>query len=540
MKKRTNAYWENRANIRMGEYHKESDETILKITNAYVQAIGDINKDINKIFFNYQNHSGLTPGEIRELLNSTISKKELDSIRSKIRYINDEEIKKYMMAQLNAKAYKARITRLEALKESIYINSKILAYTELEHSNKLYTNNIQKAYYTNCFDIQKGLEIGFNVAAMSPEIIKEVLKNEWSGKHFSERIWQNTDVLAERLESVITSGLMSGKNSRRMASELQELSEYGMYAAERLVRTETTYITNMAEIESYKESDIEKYIYVSTLDLRTSKVCREMDGKIIKVSKAIAGETLPPLHPYCRSTTRAYFKDMERLERRARDPETGKNYIIPGDMEYKEWYDKFVVDKHGEDKAESLEKMIKNKSADKKQYSKFKERLGNENIPKSFDKFQELKYNNKDEWNLTKYNYKLRNEVLNNPNTILKNADKLEVNENKYIKYLFDGENISGLAKGKAISSRLGYSIDNYREFDKLVKENIGKYPSKFNGDTPHGQKYEVNMVLRGLKNKQAKVKVGIMVSGENPKLTTMFIDKLKVGDLEYEGFTNK
>lgn len=327
----------------MSSYHKNSDRTIFLINKAYDKAIKDINEDINKIFWKYALSSDLTDKEARELLNSNIPKKELDSIRKRIHQIKDKDLKKYMMAELNANAYKARITRLEALKESIYINSKIAADTEIKHSTRLYTDNIKEAYYTNLFDIQKGLGIGFNVAEMPLETIQEILKNNWSGKHFSKRVWRNTDILAKQLEEVITSGLMSGKSSKRMAIELQELSKYGKFAAERLIRTETTYITNMAEIEAYKESGIDKYRFLATLDLRTSKQCRRMDGKIIEVKKASPGKTLPPLHPYCRSTTVAYFGNLDKLKRRARDPETGKNYIVSGDMTYKEWHDKFVL-----------------------------------------------------------------------------------------------------------------------------------------------------------------------------------------------------
>lgn len=327
----------------MSSYHKNSDRTIVLINKAYDKAIKDINEDINKIFWKYALSSDLTDKEARELLNSNIPKKELDSIRKRIHQIKDEDLKKYMMAELNANAYKARITRLEALKESIYINSKIAADTEIKHSTRLYTDNIKEAYYTNLFDIQKGLGIGFNVAEMPIETIQEIFKNNWSGKHFSERVWRNTDILAEQLEEIITSGLMSGKSSKRMAAELQELSNYGKFAAERLIRTETTYITNMAEIEAYKESGIDKYRFLATLDLRTSEQCRKMDGKIIEVIKASPGKTLPPLHPYCRSTTIAYFGNLDKLKRRARDPETGKNYIVSGDVTYKEWQDKFVL-----------------------------------------------------------------------------------------------------------------------------------------------------------------------------------------------------
>ncbi len=342
MKSRSNTYWNKRANERMAEYHRNSDETIRKITNAYDKAIKDINEDINSIFYKYMKDSELSVSEVRQLLNSKIPKKGLDDIRAKIYGIQDEELKRYMMAQLNAEAYKARITRLEALKESIYINTKLVADVEIKQSTKLYTDNIKKAYYTNLFDIQKGLGIGFNVAEIPVESVKEILKNNWSGKHYSKRIWHNTDVLAEKLEEVITRGLMTGKNSRKMAMELEELTDYGKFAAERIIRTETTYISNAAEIESYKECGIDKYVFIATLDLRTSNICREHDKKIFNVKDAETGVNLPPLHPYCRSTTRAYFDNMESLKRRARDPKTGKNYLVSGDMNYQDWYKKYV------------------------------------------------------------------------------------------------------------------------------------------------------------------------------------------------------
>ena len=528
---KSNQYWKDRANERMAEYHKNSDKTIFKINNAYDKAIEDINNDINKIFYKFATDGDLSEEDARILLNSKIPKKELDEIRAKINFIEDADLKKYLMSQLNADAYKARITRLEALKESIYINTKKAADVELQQSQLGYINNIKESYYRNIYDIQKGTGIVTDFTTLPVNAIEEILKNNWSGKHYSERVWGNSDVLASKLEEVITSGLMRGKNSKKMATELADLSDYGKMAAERLVRTETTYVTNMAELESYKELDIDKYIFVATLDLRTSPMCREMDGKIIEVSKGIPGENLPPLHPWCRSTTRAYFEGMTR-KRRARDPETGKNYIVE-EMDYKEWYQKCVVDKYGEQKAETFQKMIKNKASDRKQLNKFKEVLGKES-PKTLKDFQELKYNNIEEWKLTKYNYKLRKEVIANPNVILNNADKFEVNENKYLKYIFGGENKDGLAKGRAIESRLGYNKDNYKEFDKLIKTNIGRYPARHKESTPHGEKYEVNMVVRGLKGKQAKVLVGVMDNGI-PKLTTVHIDKLKESDLMYE-----
>ena len=42
-------------------------------------------------------------------------------------------------------------------------------------------------------------------------------------------------------------------------------------------------------------------------------------------------------------------------------------------MQKNKWYKQHVVNKCGKDKADELEKMIKNKASDRKRYSKYKE-----------------------------------------------------------------------------------------------------------------------------------------------------------------------
>ncbi|HAT4103710.1 TPA: hypothetical protein I9Z31_001113 [Clostridium perfringens] len=466
MKKRSNHCWEQRSNSRMESYHKNSDETIFKINKAYDKAIADINSDINKIFNKYAIEYGLNKTEARQLLNSYIHAKELKSIRDKIKYIQDEDLKKYLMAQLNYSPYKARITRLEALKESIYINIKLLSQEELKLSTSDYIDNMKEAYYRNIFDIQKGIGLGFTFSEMPIDFIEEVLRNKWNGKNYSQRIWNNSDVLADRLEEVIISGLMSGKSSKRMAKELDDLSSYGKFASERLIRTETTYVTNMAEIESYKECDIKRCVFLATLDLRTSKICRSMDGKVLIVGKAKPGVNLPPLHPFCRSTTIAYLGKgtLETLQRRARDPVTGKNYII-NNMNYNQWYDKFVVKKYGQDKTETLEKMIKNKDSDKKQYAKYKASLS-DLLPKNFNNFQKLKYNSPDIWSKIK-------DVYNGNYSESEFAD-IKSFFNKFLGSNNMNINIKQLPR-KHYKNIMEYIDNSPDEVKKLVYENINE-----------------------------------------------------------------
>ena len=141
----------------MKSYHKDADKTILLITRAYEKAIEDIEEEIRKIYDKFKFDTGLSDAEIRELLNSRVNKKELDKLREKLSTIEDPDIRKQALAKLNAPAYRARITRLEALKLNIYVEVKKLADIELKHSKSLYIDTIKRAYYQHIFDIQKVL-----------------------------------------------------------------------------------------------------------------------------------------------------------------------------------------------------------------------------------------------------------------------------------------------------------------------------------------------------------------------------------------------
>lgn len=88
-----------------------------------------------------------------------------------------------------------------------------------------------------------------------------------------------------------------------MAARLAEIMETSKYNAQRLVNTQVSYFMNMAELRAYEELGIEQYKYLATLDERTCESCSPLDNKIFKVSEAVGGVNLPPMHPHCRCTT---------------------------------------------------------------------------------------------------------------------------------------------------------------------------------------------------------------------------------------------
>lgn len=397
------SYWEKRAEYRTHMAHKNSDQILQEILAAYDKSIRDINEDIDRIFNRYAGKHGLSAEEAKKFLNETIdSQEEYLALKSKLSKIKDKTVKKRLKAKLESEAYKSRITRLEALKQNIYANTKMIADKEITKSTALYGNTVKENYYRNVFDFQQGTGFAYSFAEMSPERVKSILEYNWSGKHYSERVWQNTDVLASKLQETITSGIMSGKSSQRMAEELASLSMLGKFAAERLVRTEVAYMISASDQAAAEDRGTENRIFRATLDLVTSEICREHDGKIVPVKDSVPMKNVPPMHPFCRSFMEEIIDGYEHKVRRAIDPKTGKPIQVPANMTYHEWYNKYV---EHDSQALANEHSIKNYSSDRKQYQKYISVLGTENVPESLAKFQELKYNNIDVWKSKKREY---------------------------------------------------------------------------------------------------------------------------------------
>ena len=114
------------------------------------------------------------------------------------------------------------------------------------------------------------------------------------------------------------------------------------------------------------------------------------------------------MHPNCRSTYRAYLGEVEEknLKRRARNPVTGKTEIIDN-MSYEEW--KKHIDNRYRTGTFDLEyKKHANLKKDKEQYEKYINVLGANNMPKTLEKWQYLKYTNINDYNAKKHEFVLK------------------------------------------------------------------------------------------------------------------------------------
>lgn len=383
------SYWQKRKAQRMFEYMQSAEDTADEIAKLYQKSSGYLSAELDKIFERYKRKHHLNDTEAYRLLNSLHDKTSLDELKEALRAGGGAE--NDILAELESPAFQARLERLQQLQNQIDLTMQQIYKQEKVRSTSHYVDLANEAYYKSIFDIQQRAGLGFSFATVDPKAIDQVINSKWSGVNYSDRIWHNTKALAQDLKQELLINLVTGRTDSEVADIIANKYAQGASNARRLVRTESCNLANQMEMQSYEECGIETYIYVATLDLKTSTVCRKLDGKRFKVSEQQPGLNCPPMHPWCRSTTICNISDEElsQMQRRARDPVTGKTKMIPANTTYEEWYQQNVK---GRSEAEVSEKMIQNRSSDKRQYEEYKEKLGNK-APENFDKFQKLKYN---------------------------------------------------------------------------------------------------------------------------------------------------
>lgn len=109
----------------------------------------------------------------------------------------------------------------------------------------------------------------------------------------------------------------------------------------------------------------------------------------------------------------SYFdeKELENLTRRARDPITGKTYLVDQNITYDEWKEQ-IDNKYGKGTVDLEHKKYTNLKTDKEQYKRYKKVLEKEFVPEKFEKFQDLKYNNIEKYNDLKGYYRYKSNYL--------------------------------------------------------------------------------------------------------------------------------
>ncbi len=529
MNKSTNKYWQKRFTLLTESLLNKSEKYYKELEEEYEKSLSTLQRDIEHFYIRFSENNEVSMTEARRMLDNRELKEFYWTVEEYIKKGKENAVDQRWMKELENASTRVRLSRLQSLQYQIRQQVEIITAKRLIGLTKLSEELIKEGYYRSIYEIEKGFGMGDTFTILDTKSIESIISKPWAsdGSNFSDRIWKDREVLVNELQKELAQSFIGGDVPDIAIRNISKKMEVSKRAAGRLIMTESAFFANEARAKAFKELGVEEYQFLATLDKRTSDMCQDMDLKIFKLSERILGVNWPPLHCWCRSTVVPHFEGNIK-QRWARDPKTGKGYYVPGDMNYKEWYQKYVEGKYGKNEAETIRKKKQNDGIDLEQYKSYKKILGDDLGVKSFEEFQNMKYNDSESYSFIKLDYSRRNKLIDNPEFKLPNVEKATIADEKFTKYLFGGNNPKGLPKGELITRRLGYDINNYKEFEKEIKNRALLNPSKYLGTDKFGDKYEQKIVMYGKFNNPTNVIVGWKVKDDKTHLTSTYIKEVK------------
>ncbi len=339
-------YWKLRFEQLEVAQNGQGAAAVAEIERQYKEAQKQIEGQIARWYQRFADNNGISLAEARQYLKGAALKEFKWDVQDYIKYGQDNALMGGWMKELENASAKYHISKLEALKIQTQQSLEVMFSKQLGTVTGAMGDLFESGYYHTAYEIQKGFNIGWDIAGLDQSQIEKVLAKPWAvdGKNFSERIWGNKQKLISKVHGELTQNIMLGADPQKAIDSIAKKMKTSRYNAGRLIMTEEAYFSSAAQKDCFEELGVEQFEIVATLDSHTSDICRSLDGKHFPMKDYQPGVTAPPFHVFCRSTTVPYFDENfgDIGERAARDEETGKTYYIPDDMNYQDWKETFV------------------------------------------------------------------------------------------------------------------------------------------------------------------------------------------------------
>ena len=244
---------------------------------------------------------------------------EQNKLRTYNEYQLNKQLKKYYQnaLKLAINSYIATYTKYLELKENNQYITPNTLYTldrywqmQKELSELLYSLGDKSiTAMTNSFEREykqtyKTIVIPEHSYTGKPAIegAEAAVKTIWcaDGKHFSDRVWNNTSKLTQELNEGLVNIAITGKGTKELTQFLMERFNVSYNRAKSVVVTEMTHIQTQAAKDRYEGYGIEEFEFLDTEDEKTCDKCSALNGKRFKLSELKEGINAPSLHPNCR------------------------------------------------------------------------------------------------------------------------------------------------------------------------------------------------------------------------------------------------
>ena len=203
-----NDYWKKRTQNIMDVLDIKDQDLNAAVLKEYRAALEDITRKIDDFYEKYAQDNTLSYADaIKRIRKTDLS----DYVKRANAYRESNKDNPELLKRLNAQYLTAKINRLELLKLEVEFrileasNAQVESFTEYLAKESAY--------------IYGALAVGNAIKTLNNAEINTILSFEWSGANYSERIWRDNDVLANKLKDVLVKAAINGSNPRVTAKK---------------------------------------------------------------------------------------------------------------------------------------------------------------------------------------------------------------------------------------------------------------------------------------------------------------------------------
>lgn len=300
--------------------------------------------------------------------------------------------------------------------------------------------------------------------------------------------------------------------------------------------------------EGKKRAEFGVYTVVVSAHANTCELCLPWQGKVL-IDDVFSGldkesaikllqESKYPLlssaieagllHPNCRHSLITYFPGITQIPTIPDGKKALKRYDAEQKQRYLEQqirkWKRIVAGSLDPDNTKSAQEKVKAYQSELRKHLKENDFLRRDysrektrDIPIDKNINGQYKYENFDKEHLAQ-----------SPGELLPNHEKAYGMEDKLSGYSLNMNHPKGKDKAIAFEKYLGYNSSNKDLLLEQIQQGLNKYKYALRKENQYGQPYEVQMVLKGVNDKYAKVKSGwIVEKGEDiPRMTTIYVDE--------------
>jgi SPP1 gp7 family putative phage head morphogenesis protein len=286
------SYWKKRQDQMMAGLDKRDEKFTNKLIKEYDRVLNDLEKEIA---YYYQSYGVDKILEYRTMM-AALSDSERESIFRDFDKFVQEHAEHANLLPIRNNIYK--LNRLEGLQMSIRIKAAELGVME----EQLLTEYLKKSYEYGYMATMKSLDHTSNFFSINNALLEQALSDKWfNEKNYSDRIWDNKDLLRNWYMTDLKNGLIRGTKYDVMVKALVNRTNTGKFYAKRLVWTESAFAMNTANAHAFMNDGILRYRYTAVIDEKTSDICKNLNREIFNFADYRPGVNAPPMHSFCRS-----------------------------------------------------------------------------------------------------------------------------------------------------------------------------------------------------------------------------------------------